>query len=149
MADSLSFKMVTKPFTDFLDFQQKQMRRGAMYSLRETGRVVKREAKSRAPVLSDKSAVSNAQHKRNVKAGVSSGPGPVRGLLKASIGSSRRLKLTGLDSWSLKVGPRGVRVHLYAGKIETQHPYMAPARSAAEAQSAAIAAKTYAKIWKA
>lgn len=157
MADHISFDMVTKPFDDGLAYQQKTMRRAAMYSLRETGRVVAREAKSRAPVLSDKSATTVAQMRRDIKfrnAGQigpvrgGKGSGPLRGLLKASIRPSRQLKPAGLEAWKFTVGPRGARVHLYAGKIERSQPFMAPARAAAEVQATAIAWKVYYRVWK-
>ena len=144
MPDQISFKMVTKPTRDFLDDRQKKMERAAMYNVRAAGRVVKQVSRAAAPVLADKAAQRHTVYQR---AGVwrNSGP-PVRGLLKASIASSRRLQKSG-GVWSLKVGPRGPRVHLYSKKIENKKPYMAVGYAAAQAQSAAIAQRTYDRVW--
>ena len=155
MAESISFKMFTDPFKAFLKDRQKRMPRAAMWAVREGGRTVKREAKAKAPVLQDKSKVSAAAYRRayRQRAQGVAGPirgegGPVRGLLRQSIGSSRRLKQHGTAEFSVKVGPRGPRVRLYAQKIEARAGYMAAGEAAGQAAMPAIMKKAADKVWK-
>ena len=147
--------MVTDPFKSFLKERQKRMPRAAMYAVREAGRTVKRAAKAQAPVLADKSVVSAAAYRRayRQRAQGAQGPirgegGPVRGLLRQSISSSRRLKQLGPSEFSLKVGPRGPRAHLYAQKIEARAGYMAAGERAGRAVMPAIMKKAADRVWK-
>ena len=155
MADGIEFKMLTEPFQAAIKDRQKRMPRAAMYAVREAGRVVKREAKAKAPVLQDRSVVGAAAYRRAYKArkqGVQ-GPirgegGPVRGLLRQSITSSRNLKRLGPSEFSVKVGPRGPRAHLYAKKIEDRAHYMAAGETAGRAALPAIAQKAFDRVWR-
>ena len=155
MADGIDFKMLTEPVTEFLAERRKRMPRAAMYAVREGGREVKKAAKAKTPVLSDKSVVTAAAYRRAYKqrkAGVQ-GPirgegGPVRGLLRQSISSSRRLKQLGPSEFSVVVAPRGPRAHLYAQKIEEQAHYMAAGAAAGEAALGEIAQRAYDRVWK-
>lgn len=143
MADGVSYTMVTKPFTDFLDDRQAKMRRAAMFTVREGGRVAKAAARGAAPVLRDRSAVRVTAWKRGGRAWSNA---PVAGLLRSSITPSRRLQTYG-DTWSLKVGPRGARVHLYAKKEEARAHFMAAGFAAVEAAMPAIAQRAYDRVW--
>lgn len=118
---NISFKIDTAPYHAWVAERDRRMRRAAMWTVREGGRVVRREARSRAPVLT--------------------------GALRKSIAPSRRL-IEQRDAWSLKVGPRGQRVHLYAGKEEEREGYMAAGYAAAETMMAAVAERAYTKAWK-
>jgi hypothetical protein len=87
--------------------------RATMWALRQGGRKIQSYAKAAAPVYTGKPRTSQGQ--------------PVlKGELKKSIKSSKRLKSAGPGSYSLKVGPRG-RPHLYAARQEARHPFMGPA----------------------
>jgi hypothetical protein len=89
--------------------------RATMWALRQGGRKLASYAKAEAPVY-------NGTPRR------SQGQPVLRGELKKSIKSSKRLKSTGRGGYALKVGPRG-RPHLYAAKQEARHPFMGPATS--------------------
>ena len=153
MADGISFKMVTEPFTKGIAERQKRMPRAAMYAVREAGRVAKRTGRANAPVLKDKSRLSHRELQKYGKAGFNTkaaytGNQPIPGLLKASIGSSKRLKRLGESEFSVKVGPRGQRVHLYAGKQEARAHFMAEAEKAAQAAMPEIARRAFGRVWK-
>jgi len=155
MADGVSFKMVTKPFTDAIGKREALMPGAARGAVRKAGIVVQKAARAKTPVLSDKSVVSAARHKKDwaaYKKGGSTGAaptsGPVRGLLRASITPSRRLTQTGKSSFSLKVGPRGPRAHLYAQKEEARAGFMAAGEAAGRSAMAAIAQEAFDQVWK-
>ena len=147
--------MLTEPFDKYMTSRQARMPRAAMYAVREAGRVVKRAAKVKAPVLSDKSVVSAAAYRRAYKArkqGVQ-GPirgegGPVRGLLRQSISSSRRLKQIGKSDFAVTVAPRGPRAHLYAKKIEDRTHYMDAGAAAGEAALPVLTQRAADRVWK-
>ena len=155
MADGIEFKMITEPFQAAIAERQKRMPRAAMWAVREAGREVRRTAKARTPVLADRSVSTAAAYRRAYKArkqGVQ-GPirgegGPVRGLLRQSITASRNLKQLGPSEYSLKVGPRGPRAHLYAKKIEDRAGYMAAGEVAGRETLAAVAQQAFDKVWK-
>jgi Bacteriophage HK97-gp10, putative tail-component len=94
--------------------------RASMWALREVGRRVKREAKARARVYQG--------DRKDIE----------KRALRKSIASSKRLRREANGTRSLKVGPRGWRVHLYAGKIEELEPYMAPAYAVAIAEAHSV-----------
>lgn len=143
MSDGIDYTVITKPFTDFLDDRQLRMRRAAMFTVRQAGRVVRTAARAKAPVLKDKSVQSIHQRRKSG----STAKGPIRGLLKDSIKPSRRLQFSG-ETWSLKVGPRGPRVHLYANKEEEAAHYMAAGYDAVVAAMPIIAQLAYDKVWR-
>lgn len=133
------------------------MPRAAMWAVREAGRTVRREAKANAPVLKDKGAVGvrTYQADRKFRAGGGIGPlrgggtsQPIRGLLKASIAPSKNVKQLGTAAFSLKVGPRGDRVHLYSGKAEARSGFMAAGDRAAQDAMPAIAARAFGRVWQ-
>lgn len=144
MADGLTFKMVTEPFHKGIVERQVRMRRAAMWTVREGGRVVAREARANAPVLG---AGSGAIKYRAWKSSGAGGTGPVAGLLRNSIRPSKRLQASGAG-WSLKVGPRGQRVHLYAGKQEERARYMAAGYAAAEEMMLLAGTEAYGRVWR-
>jgi hypothetical protein len=150
MADGISFSMVTDGFRKGLDQRQARIPSASMWALRAAGRVTARAAKAAAPVLKDKTVSSHRQLQQQRRQGVdvSAAYGrPVPGLLKASIAPSRRLQRVG-DGWSLKVGPRGERVHLYSAKIEEQVDYMEQGRIAAEASLKVYAEQAIGRVWR-
>lgn len=121
MADyGVSCKMFTGPFNKWTAEREALMRRAAMWTVREGARVVKRTARAQAPVLT--------------------------GALRASIRPGR-MRRDGVN-WTLKVGPRGQRIHLYAGKEEERAGYMAAGYGAAEAMMTAAADSAYSRAWK-
>jgi hypothetical protein len=83
----------------------------------------------------------------NTKAAYS-GNQPIPGLLKSSISSSKRLKNIGDNAYSLKVGPRGQRVHFYSKKAEERTGYMDQAEAAAVAALKAAAEQAFNRVWK-
>jgi hypothetical protein len=150
VADSIAdFKVLAQPFLDGVVNMQKRTDRATMWALREVGRQMKRQARARAPVYRGRSGArvqfkNFAQFRRFQKAtkyrGSVASSVVVPGLLKNSISSSRRLQSVKTGEYSLKVGPRGQRVHLYAGKVEARTPYMKPAYDEVAARMGAVAA---------
>lgn len=118
-----------------LDARQAKMERGALWALRETGRVTARAAKAVTPVYKGPGALTQKTFKADRKAaGIHA---PVKGLLRASIKPSRRITSTG-GSMRMTVAPRGNRVQLYRAKVEGRVPYMEVGKAAAEAAAPAI-----------
>lgn len=156
MADGFSMSMLTKPTTDAMAGMAKRTDRATMWALRETGRKIKQEARRQAPVYKGKAARVNLRHSQLRKfqkaTGYKGSIGSsvvVSGLLKNSISSSKRFQRAVGGAYVIKVGPRGQRVHLYAGKIETNtKPYMKPAYDRVTPQMAAIHAAAWAKAMK-
>lgn len=153
--DSITFKINADRFHQAIGDRQRRMPHAARWAVREAGRVAKREARKRAPVLKDRTvtAAAVARGARFRKAGnigpiPSSTNGPVAGLLRASIAPSKRLKQVGDSEFSLKVGPRGLRVHLYAQKEERRAGYMAAGEAAARAQVGRIAQEAFDRVWR-
>jgi hypothetical protein len=90
-----------KPFFAALGDIDRVGRRAAQWSVRECGRQTARAAKRYAPVKT--------------------------GAYKKGIRSSRKFDRPNGNAYGLKVGPRGDRVHLYAGKVEAKLSPMAKA----------------------
>lgn len=144
MAETISFRMLTGPFNTFLADRERRMNRASMWAVREAGRRARKAAAAQAPVLQDKSAPTV----RQVKRGHATTDKPVAGLLKASIKASKAMKLEP-GTASIKVGPRGPRVHLYAEKQEKRYGYMAAGEQAAQAELQAIAMEAFERVWRA
>lgn len=150
MADGVSFRMITDQFKQGLADREKRVNRAAMWAVREAGREARRAARAAAPVLKDKSKASHSQLQKRKKKGEDVSAAykqAVPGLLKASIKPSRAVKL-GTGSASIKVGPRGPRVHLYAGKAEKRKEYMGVGHAAALVAMERIANEAFAKAWR-
>lgn len=162
MAEFTDLKVITKPFMDGVTDMQKRTDRATMWAVREAGRVVKRQARKRAPVYNsykfnratgniDKNVgtLTMAQLNKFKRAtgykGSISNNLVISGLLKGSISGSRRLKSVKTGEYSLKVGPRGQRVHLYSGKAEDRYHYMREGYAAAAPALAESAAKGWAR----
>ena len=154
MADNLGdFKLLSKPFVDGLKDMQTRTDRATMWAVREVGRQVKKEAMKRAPVYKGRSGarvqLKMSQFRKFQKAtryrGSVANSVVVSGLLKGSISSSRRLQSVKTGEYSLKVGPRGQRVHLYASKAEARQPYMKPAYDEVALKMGEVAAGAWAK----
>lgn len=155
MAEMFDFHAVIEPTLKEMEARTKATDRGSMYVVREAGRVAKRAARKAAPVYGGK-GVNIRDVKKARKAGVNlagaklgkrervEGNQIVVGLLRDSIGSSRRLVKVG-GTYVNKVGPRGPRVHLYARKIEVQSGYMKAAYEAVARQMPQIAEKALTK----
>lgn len=154
MGDGISFRVVTAPFTDWAKDREKRMNRAAMFAVRDAGRIARRVGRTAAPVLKDSTLESHRQIQKRIRSGDESGKAAysggkaIPGLLKASIASSKNLKFEGVGSYSLKVGPRGQRVHLYAGKAEKNHQFMAAAEEAAKAELERIAKEAFERVWR-
>lgn len=154
MADNLAdFKVLAQPFIDGVKNMQARTDRATMWAVREVGRQVKKEAMRRAPVYKGQSGarvqMKMSQFRKFQKAtkyrGSVANSVVVSGLLKGSISASRRLQSVKTGEYSEKVGPRGQRVHLYAGKAEARQPYMKPAYDEIVPKMGAIAAGAWAK----
>lgn len=145
--------MLTKPTTDAMADMSKRTDRATMWALREVGRQIKREARKEAPVYKGRGGAVNmrfSQFRRFQKAtGYKGSIGNnvvISGLLKNSISSSRRFKREAGGAYVIKVGPRGQRTHLYAGKIEANtKEYMRPAYDRIVPQMTAIHARAWQK----
>jgi hypothetical protein len=111
---------VTTVEADFVEMDR-AADRASMYALRQTGRVVKQEARKRARVYT-------GPPRKDVE----------KGALKRGISSSKRLRREPDGTRSLTVGPRGPRVHLYAQKIERLDPFMTEAYAIAVARARGI-----------
>ncbi len=115
--------------------------RATMWATREVGRVGRKAARQAAPILKDKTrSISRKDFKQGNPNNV-----PVRGLLRASITSSRRLRKPAPGTYAVRVAPRGLRVHLYSGKIEAQAGYMRKGYEAAASQGYEIARRAWAR----
>lgn len=128
---------------------ERATRRATMWSVREGGRKTKQEAKRAAPVLTaaaDARGISRKQHAATPRGERTNAP--VRGLLRASIGSSRRLYEHGPDGFSVRVAPRGDRVRLYSGQAEAKHGYMRKAYEVVAGQMHEIATRAYARAMR-
>jgi hypothetical protein len=155
VADTLAdLKVITKPFTDGVTDLKKRTDRATMWALREVGRQLKKEARKRAPVYQGRSGArvqfkNYAQFRRFQKTtgykGSMANSVVVPGLLKNSISSSRRLKSVKTGEYSLKLGPRGQRTHLYAGKVEARAGYMRQAYDEVAPTMGATAAAAWGK----
>ena len=142
MADGFQFSMSGIPgLKAGLDARSAKMERGAMWALRETGRVAARAAKAVTPVYKGPGLTQKAFKADRKAAGINA---PVRGLLRASIKPSRRVTSAG-GAMYLRVAPRGLRVQIYRGKIEGQVPYMEVGRAAAMAAAPAVWAEAIAR----
>jgi len=153
MPDGFGLHVLYEPTQKAMDDISKRTDRATMYALRETGRQIKREARREAPVYKGKAGRVNlrySQFKRFQKTtgykGSISNNVVIPGLLKNSISSSRRLKRVAGGAYVIKIGPRGQRTHLYAGKIEADtKAYMQPAYDRVVPKMADIHAKAWAK----
>lgn len=153
MADELSLKMIVKPTTDAMADMAKRTDRATMWAIRETGRKIKQEARKEAPVYRGRAGAVNLRHSqfRRIQkiTGYKGSVGNnviISGLLKNSIASTRRLKREAGGAYVIKVGPRGQRTHLYAGKVEANtKAYMRPAYDRVAPMMADIHAKAWAK----
>jgi hypothetical protein len=133
MADSISVKFDVSGALKELRRIERATDRATMYAIRAGGRRVKTVAKRAAPRYAGKPRMVDVNgRKQPIK----------RGELRAAIGSSKRLK-GGHGSYSLKVGPRGEHVRLYAPKQEERAPFMAPAASQVTGEMPAIAEKAW------
>lgn len=125
----------------------KRTDRATMYGLRAVGRKVKQEARRRAPVLKNQNLVNVRTVKALRKAGATGGESrsqPIPGLLKDSISSGKRLTKTA-TGYRIGIAPRGDRVHLYSGRMEARHHYMAGGHAAAESQMETIFVQAWTK----
>lgn len=149
MADGFSMSILTKPTLDAMADMSKRTDRATMWALREVGRQIKRESRRRAPVYKGRRATASFRLMRNLhKAGARgdiTNDVVVSGLLKNSISSSKRLQREAGGGYVIKVGPRGQRVHLYAGKVEARSAYMRPAYDVVTPQMTAIHARAWEK----
>lgn len=161
MADGISFRVFTKPFDDLIADRSKRMDRAAMFAVRDAGRVAKRVGRANAPVLKDKTLQSHRQLQKRIRGGdlsakaaygtrdengVYKASTPIPGLLKASISSRKNLQRLGTGIYVNKVGPRGLRVHVYAGKVAVKA--MQKAEEAAKAELARIARAAFERVWR-
>lgn len=158
MPDSVAdWKVLVQPFIDGVNGMQQRTDRATMWAVREVARQVKREAMRQAPVYNPQKGVSSgarvnlkmSQFRKFQKAtkyrGSIANSVIISGLLKGSISSSRRLTSVKTGEYSVKVGPRGQRVHLYAPKAEAKKPYMRPAYNEITPRMGEIAAGAWGK----
>jgi hypothetical protein len=126
-----------------LDEIDKATGRASMWTVREAGRKVKQQAKRTAPVYRGTNGVTRKQ--------VAAAPlvvnhnRPVKGLYKSSIHSSKRLKKIREGEYANRIAPRGLRVHLYTGKVEQKYRVMRNAEAAVRPLVPAIAAGAWAR----
>jgi len=119
---------------------QRRTDRATMYAVREAGRRTKRAAMAGALVYRGKDAITRKAHRETGNPDNR----PVKGLLRSSIHSSRRL-IREAASYGVRVAPRGNRVHLYSQRIEVLTGYMRNAYDSVAPQLAEIAARAWAR----
>lgn len=125
MADNFSFSMATAPAQAELKRMQRSMQTANVSAVRAAGAALTKVARAHAPVYSgDRADVPRGRLRKSISAG--------------------KVERVGLSSASVKVGPRGPIVHLYAGKIEAEDPFMSPAYRESAGELATIAAVAYA-----
>lgn len=146
MADSFAVRVIAQPMFDAVADHKKRVDRASMWAIRETGRLVKSTAKRQTPVYRAAGVTKISAIRKTKKAGGDvSYDQVISGLLRSSIASARRLTPQLGGGYSVKVGPRGGRVHLYAAKIEAQAAYMRAGHVAAVGRMGEIHAKAWAK----
>lgn len=134
MTDGIRAVLHTRELLRDLERIDRRVDRATMWAVREAGRTAKREARRAAPVLRKGSSGDRrtVTRKQLATGGRAVNPNaPVAGLLRASIGSTRRLKRFGPAVYGVNVAPRGYRVHFYSGKAEARSGYMRAGRKAA------------------
>jgi len=108
---------------------QKRTDRATMYALRAAARTGKQAARRATPVYKGDD------------------PRAQKGLLRASIHTSRRLRRTGPPpSYAVHIGPWGQKVNLYRSKIEDQEHMMQRAYEQAAAAMAEKFAATFRRV---
>ena len=123
MVDGISFRFDSKSFHREMVRIDREVNRATMYTVRAAGRTVKSAAKRKTPVYKGDR------------------PEVVRGLLKGSIHSDKRLtKIPG--GYMVTVAPRGA-ARRYASKIEEQVPFMEAGLNAARDRIGVIADKAW------
>lgn len=139
MADGISFHIDASDALAKLAAIDKAADRATMWALREVGRKVKQTSARAAPVYSGPP--------RKVSFGDGHSGPIIPRELRRSIGSSKRLgRIAG--GYSVRVGPRGGHVHLYAAAQERRTPFMAPGIAAGQAAAEAVFASAWAKAIK-
>ena len=126
MADGISYRLISSPTLEAMKKIEREIQRANVAAVRAAGRELQKEARSNAPVYEgDRKDVPKGRLKKGIKAG--------------------RVKKIGATSASVKVGPRGQIVHLYAGTIEAQQPYMSVSYRDAAERLVSISAAAYTK----
>lgn len=127
MADRLSMRIITGPVRQEMRAIHKLVDDATVIALRETAKLVSREAKKAAPVYagSDKRAT----------------PGEYR----KSIRVSRRLRRPLPHVFALTIAPRGKHPRQYAYKLEDQYEPMKQGKDLAEPAVKPIHAKAWEK----
>jgi hypothetical protein len=146
MADHVHARFVTAQLQRDMAAIERSTDRATMWALREVGRKVKQASKKRAPVYQGPrttALVTTGPKTPTGKRAYGKRVDVVKGELKRSIGSSRRFTKHGPHEYSLRVGPRGGHVHLYAAKQEARNHFM---RDAYE-QVAPQIRELHAKAW--
>lgn len=147
--------MLWQPTMKVLEQAEREVQKANQYALRQTGRQIAKDAKRRAPILTD----ANLSHKQQMavlsgktvraakKAGLKKGgdfQAVIPGLLRSSIGNAKKIRRDG-NSNTLIVGPLGKRVTLYRQKIEAIKPFMRPAYDSVAGKMSGIFEAAYAK----
>jgi hypothetical protein len=148
MADGFHARVLWRTTAREMQRIEHSVDRATMYAVREAGRRVKQEAKRNAPVLGDSRGISRKAFRTGWDAGQFSAGGktpPVKGLLRMSIHSSKRLHQDGRGGYAVRVAPRGERVHFYSGQVEAIYGYMRKAYDAVAPELTHIAADTWRK----
>lgn len=130
MADGLSIRMLTGHARQELREIQKETDKVTKQTLRLVGAYLAREARKIAPVY----------------AGDDSRAEP--GRYRSSIKPSRRFGNPLPHVYTLKVGPRGPKVRLYAPKLEDQYDVMERSQHKAEPVAGAMHEKAWARAVK-
>ena len=115
-----SFGMDLVEWNAAMAFIDKNVDRASMYAIRQAGREIRADARTRVPVNT--------------------------GRLKGSISNAKRFQRQGPHEFTLSVGPHGSPVYLYSGKIEGITPYMDDARNAIEGRMGGIYETAVAKV---
>ena len=114
--------------------------RATMWTVREVGRQVKREAMRTSPVYKGADAAKRPRKGESID----SMSQPVTGLFKYSIHSRRRLRREG-PAWVNAVAVRGQRVHLYSQRVEARYGVIARAYRTVAPEIRLIAERAWAR----
>ena len=162
MPEGFDYKVFTEPFKKGVTDMVGRVDDATKVAVQDGAKKIRAEAKKRTPVYQGKATfgpggrvmrVSDIKKARRAGRVDRGGTGLVfgetkstiiKGLLRDSISAGRVVR--GRDGeYSLKVGPRGPRAHLYAAKIEDQAHYMHEAYDEVTPQMPKIAADAWSK----
>jgi hypothetical protein len=133
VAEGISVRVFYEDCVRDMHSIDRRVDRATMWTIREVGRRIKRSARKKAPVYRGPDRIWSVDGQTFPT---------IRGELRDSIHSSKRLRRIP-GGYSLKVGPRGGHVHLYAEQQNERTGFMDDAFAEAQPLITAIAEQAY------